>query len=89
MARLNILPLSDAFISSPDELAEAIKIDLQRGCTKPALELLEWLFAVSIGKTDEFPMADGTQKLFNEALARVKEIANNKKTDITKGLKDL
>ena len=89
MARLNILPLSDAFISSPDELAEAIKIDLQRGHTKPALEILEWLFAVGIGKTGESPMKEDTQKLFNDALAEVRKIANKKQTDIKKGFKDL
>jgi len=49
----------------------------------PVLSVLEWLFAIPIGKTDQIPFEMGTNELFAEnTLDKVRVIANKETSEL-------
>ena len=70
-----VLYITDAFLSRQDKLAQTMWMEIERGSTHPNLDILQWLFAVCIGKTDGLSFETGDKELFNIALDRVSDIA--------------
>ena len=70
-----VLYIIDAFLSRQDKLAQTMWMEIEPGSTHPEVDVLQWLFAICIGKADGLSLETGDKELFNTALDSVRDIA--------------